>query len=119
MKSRVLWYVATGAVAGALSGFLGIGGGIILVTMMVTLLGVTEHRAHGNSLAVIMPVAVMGATVYALRGDIDWILAAVIGSGSVIGVIAGAKLMMKLPEDRLRRLFALYAIAIAVLLLIR
>ena len=111
--------MATGAVAGAASGFLGIGGGIILVPMMVALLGMAEHKAHGTSLTVIMPVAIVGATVYALRGHIDWTLAAVIGAGGMIGVIAGAKLMMQLPAFRLRQLFGMYAIAIAALLLIR
>jgi hypothetical protein len=119
LKTKILWYVATGAVAGAASGFLGIGGGIILVPMMVALLGMAEHKAHGTSLAVIMPIAVVGATVYALRGHIDWTLVAVIGAGSVVGVIAGAKLMMKLSDYRLRQLFGIYAIAIATLLLIR
>jgi len=118
LKIRIIWYLATGALAGLIAGFLGIGGGIILVPMMVGLLGLEQHRAHGSSLAVILPIAIIGAIVYALRGDINWTLAAVIGSGSVIGVVAGAKLMMKVPANRLRQLFGVYAIAIATLLLL-
>jgi len=119
VKTKIIWYVATGAVAGLTAGFLGVGGGIILVPMMVGLLGLTQHKAHGTSLAVIIPIAIVGMLVYALRGHVDWVLVATIGSGSIIGVIIGAKLMMKVPAHRLRQLFGVYTIAIAVLLLVR
>ncbi len=119
MKTKIIWYIATGAVAGLIAGFLGVGGGIILVPMMVGLLSLTQHKAHGTSLAVIIPIAIVGMLVYAFRGHVDWVLVATIGSGSIIGVIAGAKLMMKVPAHRLRQLFGVYTIAIAILLLVR
>lgn len=119
MKTRVISYVATGAISGLVAGFLGIGGGIVLVPMMVGLLGAREHKAHGTSLAVIIPIAIIGSSVYVLRGDVNWTLVAAISSGTVIGVIGGAKLMMRVPDRRLRQLFALYAIAIGILLLLR
>jgi len=119
LKKKVIWYVATGAVAGLVAGFLGIGGGIILVPMMVALLGLSEYKAHGTSLAIIAPISIIGATVYAVRGDINWTFVTAIGAGSIFGVIAGAKLMMKMPGFRLRQLFGLYTIAIATLLLLR
>jgi uncharacterized membrane protein YfcA len=119
VKTKIVWYVATGAAAGLLAGFLGIGGGLILVPMMVGFLGITQHKAHGTSLAVIIPIAIIGAIVYAVRGDINWTLVAAIGSGSVIGVIVGAKLMMRVPALKLRQLFGLYTIAIGILLLLR
>ena len=102
-----------------LAGFLGIGGGIILVPMMTGLLCLSQHRAHGTSLAVILPIAAVGAVVYATRGDIDWLLAATIGVGSVAGAIIGARLMMRLSAHRLRQAFGLYTIAIAILLILR
>jgi len=119
MNSKLFWYIATGAVAGLIAGFLGIGGGILLVPMMVGLLGLTQHKAHGTSLAVIIPIAIISAIVYAMRGHINWTLVATIGSSSVIGVIIGAKLMMKVPAHRLRQFFGVYTIAIATLLLLR
>lgn len=119
MKSKLIWYLATGAIAGLLAGFWGVGGGIFLVPMMVGLLGLTQHKAHGTSLAVIIPVSIIGTVVYALRGHIDWVLVATIGSFSIVGAIVGAKLMMKVPAKRLRQFFGVYTIAIAALLLVR
>ncbi len=102
-----------------LAGFLGIGGGIILVPMLAGVLCLNQHKAHGTSLAIIIPIAMMGALVYGLRGDVSWEWVATIGAGSVIGAIVGAKLMMKMPPHRLRQIFGVYAIAIAAILLLR
>lgn len=119
MHRKAVWYLAAGAGAGTLAGFLGIGGGIILVPMMTGLLYLNQHRAHGTSLAIIVPIAMVGTLVYALRGDVNWEWVATIGAGSVIGVIVGAKLMMKVPAHRLRQVFGVYTIAIAAILFLR
>jgi len=102
-----------------LAGFLGIGGGTVLVPMMVGFLWLDQHKAHGTSLSIVVPIAIAGAVIYTLRGHVDWTLVATIGGGSVAGVIAGAKLMMKISPERLRQAFGIYTIAIAVLLLLR
>jgi uncharacterized membrane protein YfcA len=119
MKSKLIWYIATGAIVGLIAGFLGIGGGILLVPIMVGLLGLTQHKAHGTSLAVIIPIAIISTIVYALRHQVDWVLVAAIGSASVVGAIIGSKLMMKVPAHRLRQLFGVYTIAIGIFLLVR
>jgi uncharacterized membrane protein YfcA len=118
VNTNNIWYLAAGATAGMLAGFLGVGGGIIMVPVLAGFLGLNQHTAHGTSLATITPIAVIGTAVYGLRGDINWVLVAAIGLGSVIGVIGGAKLMMKMPAQRLRQGFGIYTVAIAVLLLL-
>jgi len=102
-----------------LAGFLGIGGGIILVPMMTGFLYLNQHKAHGTSLVIIVPIAMVSALVYGLRGDVQWEWVAAIGAGSVAGAVVGAKLMMKLPAHRLRQIFGVYAIAIAAILFLR
>jgi uncharacterized membrane protein YfcA len=119
VKTSALWYLVAGAAAGLLAGFSGIGGGLILVPLMTGVLHLSQHKAHGTSLAAIVPIAIVAAAVYALRGDVNWVLVATIGSGSVIGVVAGAKLMMRVSGRRLRQLFGVYAIAVAALMLVR
>ncbi len=119
MKSKLVWYIATGAIAGLIAGFLGIGGGILLVPMMVGLLGLTQHKAHGTSLAVIIPIAIISTIVYTLNGHINWTLVAAIGSASIVGAIVGAKLMMRVPALKLQQLFGVYTIAIGIFLLVK
>ncbi len=119
MQRKAVWYLAAGAGAGLLAGFLGIGGGIILVPAMTGFLYLNQHKAHGTSLAIIVPIALVGALVYGLRGDVDWEWVAIIGAGSIIGTVVGAKLMMKVPAHRLRQAFGVYTIAIAAILFLR
>jgi len=119
MQRKAVWYLTAGAGAGTLAGFLGIGGGIILVPMLAGVLCLNQHRAHGTSLAIIIPIAMVGTLVYALRGDVNWEWVATIGAGSVTGAVVGAKLMMKLPAYRLRQIFGVYTIAIAAILFLR
>ncbi len=119
MQRRAVWSLATGAVGGTLAGLLGIGGGIVMVPLMTGLLWLDQHKAHGTSLAIIIPTSVAGTAIYAQRGDIDWVLVATIASGSAFGAVAGAKIMAKLSAYRLRQVFGLYVIAIGTLLLLR
>jgi uncharacterized membrane protein YfcA len=119
MQRKAVWYLAAGAGAGALAGFLGIGGGVILVPMMTGFLYLNQHRAHGTSLAIIIPIAIVGALIYVLRGDVEWEWVATIGAGSIAGAVVGAKLMMRVPAYRLRQLFGVYTIAIAAILFLR
>jgi len=119
MQRRTVWSLATGACGGTLAGFLGIGGGVVLVPLMTGFLWLGQHKAHGTSLAVIIPTAIAGTAIYSQRGDIDWVLMSAIASGSVLGAVAGARIMAKLSAHRLRQVFGLYVIAIGTLLLLR
>jgi uncharacterized membrane protein YfcA len=118
VNTRALWYVLAGMGAGLLAGFLGIGGGIVLVPVLAGALGLNQHAAHGTSLAVIIPIAAAGSLVYAIRGEVDWLIVAAIATASAAGAVAGARLMARIPAERLRQLFGVYAIAIAIVLLV-
>ncbi len=119
MHRRAVWSLITGAIGGFLAGLLGIGGGIVLVPLLTGLLWLDQHKAHGTSLAIIIPTSIAGTAIYAQRGDIDWVLVATIASGSAIGAIAGAKIMVKLSAHRLRQVFGLYVMTTGALLLLR
>lgn len=111
--------LATGVAIGLFSGFFGVGGGVIGVPLLVGLVGLTQHRAHGTSLATIAVTATASAVVYALRGDVDWLLAAKVAAGSVIGVALGARLMARVPAKDLRQAFAVFMLAIGVWMVVK
>ena len=119
MKTNAVWYVAAGAGAGLLAGFLGIGGGVLLVPILAGVLLLDQHKAHGTALVIIVPIAAVSAAVYALRGEMDWELVAAIAAGSVVGAVVGARVMMRVPAHRLRQAFGLYTIVVAALMLAR
>ncbi|MBI2866564.1 MAG: sulfite exporter TauE/SafE family protein [Chloroflexi bacterium] len=111
---RVWRPVLVGAAAGGLAGLMGVGGGIVLVPLLVALLGVEQHPAHATSLAVIPAIAVFGALPYIFQNYMRWDLALYMALGSSLGVIAGARMMPRIPAPLLRRLFSLLVIGIGV-----
>ncbi|HXF50301.1 MAG TPA: sulfite exporter TauE/SafE family protein [Dehalococcoidia bacterium] len=117
-KERTLRGALTGAAGGLFSGLTGVGGGAVMVPMLVGLLRLSQHRAHGTSLAIIVFVASAAAVPYALAGNIDWPLAGMLAAGAALGVYAGARAMQRIPARQLRVLFGLFLLATSIRLLI-
>jgi len=110
--------ISFGFIAGILSGLLGVGGGIILVPLMVTYLGITQHIAHGTSLAVIVPTAVAGSIVYGFNGNINFMPALNLAVGSILGASLGARWMKKIPAKQLKQLFGVFLVLVGIRMLI-
>ena len=106
-----------GVVTGVLSGLLGVGGGFVLVPMMVYLLGMNQHRAHGTSLAVISMVVLFSAIFYSRHGQVDWLVAIELMIGGVIGAAVGARLCTFISARRLRRYFGVLMMLIGLRML--
>jgi len=98
-------YVIVGFVIGILSGLLGVGGGVFLVPVMVSLFAIPQHTAHGTSLAVVIPTAIVSSIIYGTHGNIDLGIALNLLVGSVIGANIGARVMKKIPASRLKQIF--------------
>ena len=105
--------IGIGLAGGVVSGLLGVGGGIILIPLMVGLLGMTQHRAHGTSLAIIVPAAFAATVRYASVNPIDWTVAAALAATSVVFAAVGARLTAYINPTRLRQLFALVLLVAA------
>ena len=101
-----LAYLGTGLAMGELSAMLGIGGGIIVIPILVTLFGDSHHLANGTSLAVMLPIALVGAIRQTRPGYTDWPMGLRLGVGAVLGAYAGARLALLLPDAALRYIFA-------------
>jgi uncharacterized protein len=105
--------VALGAIAGVLAGFFGVGGGILFVPTLALALGLSQLEAEATSLAAIIPAVAAGAWQQQRYGNVRWQAAAIIGVASIVGVEAGARVAVALPEDVLRRLFAVLVLGVA------
>jgi uncharacterized membrane protein YfcA len=113
-----LTVVASGMVAGLLSGVFGIGGGILIVPALTLWLGMDQRRAHGTSLAAVVPIAVAGVVGYAIDGHIDVEDALLLAAGSMVGALFGTRLLSFLPHRTLRIAFALLLLATAIRLFV-
>jgi uncharacterized protein len=108
-----------GIVAGALSGLFGVGGGILIVPGLVLFMGMEQRRAHGTSLAAIVPIAAGGVAGYALEGAVDWAAAGLIVAGAAGGAVLGTYALSRVSERLLGLLFGLFLLMTAGQLLIQ
>ena len=102
----LLVLVLIGVAAGLLSGFVGVGGGILIVPALVWGLGFTQHQAIGTSLGVLLlPVGILAVMNYHRSGNLDWWAALVIGATFVVGAYFGSKLSLTLPPATVKKVF--------------
>jgi hypothetical protein len=106
--------VALGFAAGALSGLFGVGGGTLFVPTLVIVLDQGQLSAQATSLAAMIPVVLFGAWRQSGYGNVRWRVAAVVGLTSAVGVAGGSALADSLPEQALRKLFAVFLLVVAV-----
>jgi len=111
LKAGAIMGIGLGA--GILSGLLGVGGGFILVPAMVYLIGLSQHQAHGTSLAVMIFIVLLGAITYSQSGQMNWLVAIELAIGGVFGAMIGARLANKLSAKRLKRYFGLLLLFVA------
>ena len=111
--------VLLGLVAGAVSGLVGIGGGIIIVPALVMLFGFSQKLAQGTTLALLVPpIGLLAALAYYQQGFVDIRAAALIIVGFVAGSLLGARYVAHLSNATVTRIFAVFLILVAVRMLI-
>ena len=102
----LLMLLAIGLLAGVASGFVGVGGGLVLVPAMVVFLGLGQHAAQGTSLAMMLPpVGILAVLQYHRAGEVHWAYAAVLCVTFVIGAWTGSKWSLKLSESWVKLVF--------------
>jgi uncharacterized membrane protein YfcA len=116
--SQLLILVLIGLLAGALSGFVGVGGGIIIVPAMIYFMHMNQMQAQGVSLALLMlPVGVLGVMNYYKAGHIQFNYVLIMAVGFVLGNYFGSKYAMRVPEHKIKFLFSLLMLYVAVQML--
>src|SRR6186713_2170026 len=104
----VLILVLIGLFAGMLSGLIGVGGGIIVVPALVYFLGFSQHEAQGTSLGLLLlPVGILAVANYYKQGFIDIKVVAIMCLAFVVGGWLGSKVSLVLPEETVKKIFAI------------
>ena len=113
----LLLMVVIGVAVGALSGLLGIGGGIVMVPFMALVAGGSQQVAQGTSMLVILPTALASSIVLTRRGVVRPSEGLVMGiAGAVFGVV-GSLVALHVPGQVLSVIFAVLITVVAVRLL--
>jgi len=104
----ILLLIIVGLAAGVLSGMVGVGGGIIVVPALVIFLGFSQHQAQGTSLGLLLlPVGILAVMNYYNKGYIDIKVVAIMSIAFVLGGWLGSKLSLSLPQDTVKKIFAI------------
>ncbi len=116
--TTIIILLLVGLAAGILSGMIGVGGGIIIVPALVYFLAFSQKTAQGTSLGILLlPVGILAVTEYYKQGYIDIKVVIMVSVGFLIGGFFGSKLAVILPEQTIKKVFALMLILTAIKML--
>jgi uncharacterized membrane protein YfcA len=115
--NRWLVTVASGACVGVITGFLGVGGGFLIVPALVMLVGLPIRQAIGTSLVIIAMNSLAGFLGHLHGEPIDLGVVALFVSAGLAGALAGARLAKVVKPEQLRKSFAVFVMLLAVFLL--
>ena len=116
-KKQVAFLIISGALSGAINGFFGGGGGMVIVPLLVCACGFLRKNAHATAICVMLPVCVVSAVVYIVNGSFDYKVALPVTIGCTTGCALGAFLLNKLDEKWLKYLFSVIIFAAGIKLL--
>ena len=117
-RKQLVAAVLIGLGAGLMSGYVGVGGGFIIVPLLMTFAGLSMRLTSGTSLIAVMILAIPGTVEQGILGNIDYIAGIAMAVGSIPGAVLGAKLVPKIPELQLRILFGCVLIVAAIMLVV-
>ncbi|MEO8876432.1 MAG: sulfite exporter TauE/SafE family protein, partial [Polyangiaceae bacterium] len=103
--------------AGVISALLGIGSGVLKIPAMDAALRLPIKVSSATSIFMIGVTATASAGVYFMRGNIVTAIAGPVALGSVVGALLGARILVRVSSDRLRILFIVVLITLAVQML--
>lgn len=117
-RKNNLLTAAAGLAVGVVNGLLGAGGGMIAVPLLKKL-GLSQKQAHANAVAVILPITVLSAALYLIKGYVrlsDCLIFIPVG---LLGSLIGTYCLKKISPVWLKRLFGGFMIYAGVRLLLK
>jgi uncharacterized membrane protein YfcA len=115
-----LLYLIGGAIAGLLSGLFGVGGGLIIVPILVTIFTSLQfHEAHvmhmalATSMATIIFTSIASTRAHHRQQHVDWMVVRNIVPGVVIGTLLGSLVATQIHSASLQGIFAIFVLMVA------
>lgn len=126
VTSRLYWtaictrrLVATGMLAGFVSGLLGVGGGFVIVPSLRKVSNFTMHTVVATSLMVVSIVSIVSIVSYNFAAPLQWAIAIPFVLSTIFGLLIGSQFSHKVPTKISQRGFALLAILAALMLIFK
>eukprot|EP01064_Diplonema_japonicum_P021466 TRINITY_DN31015_c0_g1_i1.p1 TRINITY_DN31015_c0_g1~~TRINITY_DN31015_c0_g1_i1.p1 ORF type:complete len:274 (+),score=55.32 TRINITY_DN31015_c0_g1_i1:44-823(+) len=111
--------VGVGACAGFLGSMVGLGGGLVAIPLLTGALKLTQHQAHGTSLAAVTATGAAGALSYGSVGSVDMVAAMAIAAGGMATAPLGARLANRMSQRKLQMALGGFQLAVAPLVCLK
>lgn len=109
----------SGAIAGFLSGLLGVGGGFIIVPILNRFTNLSLESVVATSLSVIALISISVIFTTAVHSNMNWSMATLFSAGALVGVMFGKSLLTKIEIKYLKYGFSLLLIIVSAMFLIK
>lgn len=116
-KMNIPLIALEGIVVGIITGLVGVGGGFLIVPALVLLGGIDMKKAVGTSLLIISLKSFSGFAGYVTMIDIPWVFLAKFILFSGVGILIGSYLVKFIPQDKLKKAFAIFLIVMGIFIL--
>ena len=115
----ILILALIGILAGILSGFVGVGGGVVIVPALMYALSMSQYEAQGTSLFILLlPVGILAVMNYYKSGHINWQFGLVVALTFVVGGYIGSKLALKISPSIVKIIFGVIMAYVSVRMVI-
>ncbi len=116
---KVVLLLLVGVFVGFVNGFLGAGGGMLLVPCIIPILNIEPKKAHATAILIILPICIVSGIIFALKGafDFDVFLPCLIGT--IAGGVLGTFILGKLKNNIITSIFSIVMIAAGVVMIVK
>jgi uncharacterized membrane protein YfcA len=115
----LLVVIYAGVGVGVIQGFLGLGGGILFIPVLIYWIGCSTRMAIGTSLFVVVLSSIAGTVSHAFRGNVDLALVALILVSSTVGAYFGAELHHRIKPHHIRLYLSLVLLAALAVIVVK
>lgn len=118
-KSQIFFAILAGVFVGFINGFLGAGGGMLVVPLLRLIFKQSPKVAHSTAVLVILPVSLVSSIAYLVSGQMQFDILWPVMIGTVLGGLSGTFLLTKLKNTVIVLLFSLVMIGSGIFIIVK
>jgi uncharacterized membrane protein YfcA len=104
---------------GFLSGFVGVGGGIIIIPVLVFFLRVPMKKAVGTSLSIIAINSLIGFSGNMGTMSVDWRFLLSVSAACIVGILAGNAISTQISANKLKPVFGWFTLIVGIFVIVK